>query len=133
MHRTSANPDITGIKPAAHLLRSWKEISAYMALGTRTAQRYEAKLGLPIHRPVNGGPRCAVWAFSDEIDAWLRRPEGVWVERQRFAKIKLATNGSGAANVSPVVPVKVNNAAESLAHARETLPPQPFARLKANA
>lgn len=134
MHSISANAHPTRITPAAHLLRSWKEISAYMALGIRTVQRYEAKLSLPIHRPVNGR-RCAVWAFSDEIDAWLKRPEGVRVERQRFARVikNPGQNGSAAPYVSSVVPVKANNAAESLAHSRETLPPQPYARLKATA
>lgn len=72
MRTISTNLDATNGNSATILLRSWKEISAYMALGIRTVQRYEAKLGLPVHRVP--GASCAVWAFSNEIDEWLRRP-----------------------------------------------------------
>lgn len=76
MRGISVNSRSTEITPANHLLRSWKEISAYMALGIRTVQRYEVRLGLPIHRPLAGN-RCAVWAFADEIDAWLKSPGSI--------------------------------------------------------
>lgn len=72
MRTISTNGDATNGNSATILLRSWKEISAYMALGIRTVQRYEAKLGLPVHRVP--GASCAVWAFSNEIDDWLKRP-----------------------------------------------------------
>src|SRR5215469_14310550 len=76
MNGIPANIRRTEIAPANRLLRSWKEISVYMALGVRTVQRYEARLGLPVHRPPTGN-RCAVWAFADEIDAWLKSPASV--------------------------------------------------------
>ena len=60
------------IRPAAHLLRSWKQISSYMDLNIRTVQRYELNFGLPVHRPPGAGDRHSVWAFADEIDAWLK-------------------------------------------------------------
>ncbi len=72
MRTISTSVDATNGNSATILLRSWKEISAYMALGIRTVQRYEAKLGLPVHRVP--GASCAVWAFSNEIDDWLKRP-----------------------------------------------------------
>jgi hypothetical protein len=53
-------------------LHSWKEIASYIRRVVRTIQRYEVLIGLPIHRPA-GTSRSAVMAFSDEIDAWLRR------------------------------------------------------------
>ena len=54
------------------LLNSWKEIAAYLGRGVRTVQRWEASLGLPVHRP-KGKDRSAVLAIADEMDAWLRQ------------------------------------------------------------
>lgn len=51
-------------------LNSWKEIARYMRMGVRTIQRYEAQLGLPVHRTLGKSP-SSVFAFSDEIDRWL--------------------------------------------------------------
>lgn len=51
-------------------LNSWKEISQYMRMGVRTVQRYEAQLGLPVHRIFRKSP-SSVFAFCDEIDQWL--------------------------------------------------------------
>jgi len=51
-------------------LDSWKEIADYLGREVRTAIRWEKEKHLPIHR-VPGGRRQAVFAFTDEIDAWL--------------------------------------------------------------
>jgi hypothetical protein len=51
-------------------LDSWKEIAAHLGRNERTAIRWE-KRGLPVHR-VPGGQRQAVFAYTQEIDAWLR-------------------------------------------------------------
>jgi len=51
-------------------LDSWKEIAEYLGRDLRTVQRWEGEKGLPIHR-VPGGKRQAVFAYRDEIDAWL--------------------------------------------------------------
>jgi len=48
-------------------LESWKEIAAYLRKDVRTAQRYEKRHGLPIHRQDQTG---AVYAFKSELDAW---------------------------------------------------------------
>lgn len=53
-------------------LNSWKEISVYLGRTVRTAQRWERRLNLPIHRPVDRVTRT-VWAFPDELEVWLRR------------------------------------------------------------
>src|SRR4029077_9088615 len=50
-------------------LDSWKEIADYLKRDTRTAIRWEER-GLPVHR-VPGGKRQAVFAYQQEIDAWL--------------------------------------------------------------
>jgi tetratricopeptide (TPR) repeat protein/TolB-like protein len=52
------------------VLQSWKEISAYLRRDIRTCCRWEAKLGLPIHR-LNGSPKARVMAYKDELDRWL--------------------------------------------------------------
>ena len=54
------------------VLNSWKEIAVYLGRGVRTVQRWEANLGLPVHRP-NGHMRSAVIAFRGELDEWLRK------------------------------------------------------------
>lgn len=53
------------------ILNSWKEISSYIGRGVRTVQRWEELYGLPVHRAA-GKDRSAVYAMSDELDAWLR-------------------------------------------------------------
>lgn len=56
------------------ILNSWKEIASHLGRGVRTVQRWEAQLGLPVHRPA-GKEHSAVMAFSSELDQWLdRRP-----------------------------------------------------------
>lgn len=52
------------------ILNSWKEIANYLGRGVRTVQRWEAQLGLPVHRPA-GKEHSAVLAFSSELDQWL--------------------------------------------------------------
>jgi PAS domain-containing protein len=52
------------------LLTSWKDVAAYLGKTTRTAQRWERDIGLPIHRPVNK-PTGVILADTDEIDAWI--------------------------------------------------------------
>jgi hypothetical protein len=54
------------------ILNGWKEISNHIERGVRTAQRWEALLGMPVHRPALKD-RSAVVAFSDELDRWISR------------------------------------------------------------
>lgn len=53
-------------------LSSWKEIAVYLRVDLKTAQRWEARRGLPVRR-VPGEGRRAVFAFQDELDQWLAR------------------------------------------------------------
>lgn len=57
---------------AARKLKSWKEIAVYFGTDERTVKRWETSRALPIHR-VPGGIRAPVYAFSDELEAWLKR------------------------------------------------------------
>ena len=50
-------------------LDSWKEVADYIGRDVRTATRWEAQ-GMPLHR-VPGGKGTSVFAFTDEIDAWM--------------------------------------------------------------
>jgi len=52
------------------VLNSWKEIANYLARGVRTAQRWERNSKLPVHR-IGNGPKAPVFAFGNELDAWL--------------------------------------------------------------
>jgi TolB-like protein/Flp pilus assembly protein TadD len=55
-------------------LESWGEIASYLRREIRTVQRWEDKLGLPIHRlPV--GKISSVYAYPSELDRWYRERE----------------------------------------------------------
>lgn len=56
---------------AGDRLDSWKAIAAYLGRDTGTVRRWERTRGLPVHR-VPGGKGSSVFAFTGEIDAWLR-------------------------------------------------------------
>jgi hypothetical protein len=62
----------TALKDRTKAIRldSWKGISKYMGRGTRTVQRWHAELNLPVRHI--GGVSTSVFAFSDELDRWLR-------------------------------------------------------------
>jgi hypothetical protein len=53
-------------------LNGWKEIGSYLGRAARTAQRWEAQLGMPVHRPATK-KRTVVIGFPDELDTWLVR------------------------------------------------------------
>lgn len=52
-------------------LISWKSIARYFDCDERTAKRWERERGLPVHR-APGGKRSTVFAYSIELDSWLR-------------------------------------------------------------
>jgi hypothetical protein len=57
------------------ILNSWKEIALYLRRGTRTVQRWERDLGLPVHR-LHGKSRSPVVALCQELDFWVSsRPQ----------------------------------------------------------
>ena len=55
-----------------NLLRSWKEISAYLGCDIRTCHRWEHDHGMPVHRAEGGETRSPVFAYKDELDAWFK-------------------------------------------------------------
>ena len=97
------------------VLEGWKAIAAYLNRDVRTAKRWEASEGLPIHRHRHLA-RSSVYAHSSELDAWKidRKPEPkarpqTWFQKNRrtlaLAPIVLAgmmTAGGGrAAGIAP--------------------------------
>jgi len=63
--------DSTRHELRSNTLQSWKEIATYLKRGVRTAQRWERDAGLPVRRP-RAGDRGPVFAFPEELDAWMR-------------------------------------------------------------
>jgi hypothetical protein len=60
------------LDPNRHRLDTWKEIAVYLGREVRTAQRWEKREGLTVHRHIHT-KGCTVYAFKHEVDAWLRR------------------------------------------------------------
>lgn len=53
-------------------LHGWKLIANYLGKSTRTVQRWEREMDLPIHR-LPAAKADTVFAFPDELDAWLQK------------------------------------------------------------
>lgn len=51
---------------------SWKAIAAYLGKDESTVRRWERELGLPVQR-VQGAPGRSVFAYKEDLDAWLTR------------------------------------------------------------
>ncbi len=49
-------------------LTSWKAIADYLGVNVRTAQKWEARRGLPVHRMA--GEKGRVWVLPSELDKW---------------------------------------------------------------
>ena len=58
-------------KPSEGRLNSWKEIAAYLNRDVTSAQRWEKREAMPVHRHVHD-KRGSVYALIAELDAWLQ-------------------------------------------------------------
>jgi tetratricopeptide (TPR) repeat protein len=58
-----------GVAMQRKRLDSWKAIAEFMGRSLRTVQRWHDLNGLPVHH--FGGNKGSVFAFEEEIDAWL--------------------------------------------------------------
>lgn len=81
--------DQTGSGRGERRLNSWKEIAAFFGKDERTVKRWETARGLPVRR-VPGGTRTSVFAYVDELEAWLSAPRAA------------STNLAGRAQPRPV-------------------------------
>lgn len=52
---------------------SWKDISDYLNRSIKTCRTWEKKFGLPIHRIDSESIRSKVFAYTFEIDDWLKK------------------------------------------------------------
>ncbi len=77
---------------------SWKEIAAFFGRDERTVKRWEGQRGLPVHR-VPGG-RGTVYAFTEELTAWLRSSQ----EREAQPAVVAVPTGSEANLPNPNLP-----------------------------
>lgn len=71
-------------RPAQRVLTSWKEISAFLDVSTRTAQIWEKERGLPVER-VGTGSRPRILAQEEALRAWLAK-QGVDQHSQVFER-----------------------------------------------
>jgi len=66
-------------------LDSWKAIADFLGRSLRTVQRWHDLNGLPVHH--FGGQKGSVFAYEEEIDAWLARlADGGGIDRIRTSE-----------------------------------------------
>ena len=68
MNAKQMNP--VGVDPDGKRLDTWKEIAVYLGRAVRTAQRWQKREGLPVHRLFHA-KASTVYAFKHEVDVWL--------------------------------------------------------------
>lgn len=71
-------------------LDSWKAIAEYLGRDVGTVRRWEKAQGLPVRR-VPGGRGRSVFAFTEEIDGWLRDSESRGATLPPAARFSLAS------------------------------------------
>ena len=77
---------------AGSRLDSWKAIAEYLDRNVRTVTRWADERGMPVHH-VPGGKRGAVFAFVEDIDAWLvSQGNGAAQENYRGNGVGLSTS-----------------------------------------
>jgi tetratricopeptide (TPR) repeat protein len=69
-------PSAHEVKAPNRRLDSWKEIAAFFDRDERTVKRWEKERLLPVHR-LPGGSRARVYAFTEELERWMRSPEAL--------------------------------------------------------
>lgn len=69
MHPEHGAPTQATADSAGRRLDSWKEIAAYLGRDVRTAQRWETRDSLPVHR-LRHAKLGSVFAYTTELDAW---------------------------------------------------------------
>jgi serine/threonine-protein kinase len=97
---------------------SWKSIAQYLGRSSRTVQRWHFTYGLPIHRL--GGDSGSVFAYTDELDSWLRRRDPA-LSRATNAAAKpvliYPAQPQADADLLPTVPVIALTADSEKSHA----------------
>lgn len=73
------------------LLTGWKQIAFYFGKDESTAKRWAAQRHLPIHR-VPGQRRASVYAWSAELETWLRQQRDIPVAQLAAALTQSAAD-----------------------------------------
>jgi Tol biopolymer transport system component len=92
VRETSDTPE--SVKSTPDRLDSWKEIAVYLNRDITTAQRWEKREGMPVHRHRHDRSG-SVYAFRTELDAW---------GRSRNLENLEAVAGNGNSIATPVPP-----------------------------
>ena len=79
---------------------SWKEIAAFFGRDERTVKRWEKERGLPVHR-IPGGSRGSVFAFAEELTAWLEASEATQPADSRRPETQPASEASSGNRTEP--------------------------------
>jgi tetratricopeptide (TPR) repeat protein len=98
--RTGSGTDGSG----GRRLIGWKAIGQYLRCTERTARRWEAYRGMPVHR-IPGGGRSSVWASADELTSWLQAlPSDVQETLRAEAGSDAATTTAATLNPADATP-----------------------------
>jgi tetratricopeptide (TPR) repeat protein len=82
-------------------LDTWKEIGAFFDRDARTAKRWEATRGLPVHR-VPGSGRANVYAYTQELADWLKGNPG-----ETAATVEESLPAASSRKITPFVALVV--------------------------
>jgi TolB-like protein/Flp pilus assembly protein TadD len=80
------------VKLALDRLDSWKEIAAYLKRDVTTAQRWEKREGMPVHRHLHDR-MGSVYAFSSELDAWVQSRKLALEEEEKGLRAERPADG----------------------------------------
>jgi hypothetical protein len=91
------SPRDASAPPSGRRLDSWKEIAEYLRRGITTVQRWEREEALPVRRHLHS-TSGSVFAYADDIDAWLvaRSPEPATPRRESTTETARAMAQSDA-------------------------------------
>jgi len=80
------------VKLALDRLDSWKEIAAYLKRDVTTAQRWEKREEMPVHRHLHDR-MGSVYAFSSELDAWVQSRKLALEEEEKGLRAERPADG----------------------------------------
>ncbi|MGO8815464.1 MAG: hypothetical protein ACLQVG_12485 [Terriglobia bacterium] len=79
-------------------LVGWKEIAEYLRTSTRTAQRWERELGLPVHH-AGSSKGYSVLAYAEEFEIWLKTSKGKTASTSDQRGVGSSTDGGTRTSV----------------------------------
>jgi tetratricopeptide (TPR) repeat protein len=85
-------------------LDGWKSIAAHFNRNRTTVIRWATDDGLPVQR-VSGKAGASVWAWADELDAWLDRQASLGRAEEAQKTLTDASDAPPAQSQAPAIPV----------------------------